>query len=94
MDDMFDSSNSEVFTSILAVAIEGRVVEAGAKEDEPEGAEAIEADQGSDTMKKLFSIMKFLSQNTWEDETEKWKENREYKVWKILYETYLIEYNS
>ena len=64
MDDMFDSSNSEVFTSILAVAIEGRVVEAGAKEDEPEGAEAIEAYQGSDTMKKLFSNMKFLSQNT------------------------------
>ena len=46
MDDMFDSSNSEVFT-----AIEGRVVEAGAKEDKPEGAEAIEADQGSNTMK-------------------------------------------
>ena len=46
MDDMFDSSNNEVFT-----AIEGRVVEAGAEEDKPEGAEAIEADQGSDTMK-------------------------------------------
>ena len=51
MDDMFDSSNSEVFTGILTVAIEGRVVEAGAEEDKPEGAEAIEADQGSDTMK-------------------------------------------
>ena len=49
MDDMFDSSNSEVFT-----AIEGRVVEAGAEEDKLEGAEAIEADQGSDTMKTLL----------------------------------------
>ena len=28
---------------------------------------------------KLFSNMKLLSQNTWGDETEKWKENREYK---------------
>ena len=46
MDDMFDSSNSEVFT-----AIEGRVVGAGDEEDKPEGAEAIEADQSSDTMK-------------------------------------------
>ena len=59
MDDMFDSSNNEVFT-----AIEGRVVEAGAKEDKPEGAKAIEADQGSDTMKKLFLNVKFLSQST------------------------------
>ena len=57
---MFDSSNSEVFTGMLnsevfigmlAVVIEGKVVEAGAEEDKPEGAEAIEADQGSDTMK-------------------------------------------
>ena len=59
MDDMFDSSNNEVFT-----AIEGRVVEAGAEEDKPEGAKAIEADQGSDTMKKLFLNVKFLSQST------------------------------
>ena len=51
MDDMFDSSNNEVFTGILPAAIEGRAVEAGAEEDKPEGAEAIEADQGSDTMK-------------------------------------------
>ena len=51
MDDMFDSSNSEVFIGILAAAIEGRVVEAGAEEGKPEGAEAIKADQGSDTMK-------------------------------------------
>ena len=91
---MFDSSNSEVFTGMLPVAIEGRVVEAGAKEDEPEGAEAIEADQGSDTMKKLFSNMKFLSQNTWEDETEKPKKNREYKSLKNSVENYLIEYNT
>ena len=46
MDDMFDSSNSEVFTTI-----EGGVVEVGAKEDKPEGVEAIEADQCSNTMK-------------------------------------------
>ena len=39
---MFDSSNSDVFT-----AIEGK---AGTEEDTL-GAEAIEADQGSDTMK-------------------------------------------
>ena len=51
MDDMFDNSNSEVFTGKLAIAIAGRVVEANAKEDEPKGAEAIEIDQGSDTMK-------------------------------------------
>ena len=38
---MFDSKNSEVFTGMLAVAIEGRVVEAGAEEDKPEGAEAL-----------------------------------------------------
>ena len=56
MDDMFDSSNSEVFTGILAAAIEGRVVKAGAEEDEPEGAEAIEADQSSDTMKNSSQI--------------------------------------
>ena len=43
MDDMFDSSNSHVFTTI-----EGK---AGTEEDTLEGAEAIEADQGSDTMK-------------------------------------------
>ena len=91
---MFDSSKSEVFTGMLAVAIEGRVVKVGAEEDKPEGAEAIEADQGSDTMKKLFSNMKFLSQNTWEDETEKRKKNREYKSLKNSVENYLIEYNT
>ena len=53
---MFDNSNSEVFTGMLAVAIEGRVVEANAEEDEPKGAEAIEIDQGSDTMKNSSQI--------------------------------------
>ena len=64
MDDMFDNSNSEVFTSKLAVAIAGRVVEVDAEEDEPEGVEAIEIDQGSDTMKtslkSIISITKTL----------------------------------
>ena len=50
MEDIFDSSNSEVFTGKFVVAIAG-VVEADVEEDEPEGAEAIEIDQGSDTMK-------------------------------------------
>ena len=53
IDDMFDSSNSEVFTGKLTVAIPG-VVEVDVEEDEPEGAEAIEIDQGSDTMKKFL----------------------------------------
>ena len=50
---MFDNSNSEVFTGKLVVAITGRVVEA---EDEPEGAEAIETDQSSDTMKNFSQV--------------------------------------
>ena len=50
MEDIFDSSNSAVFTGKFVVAIAG-VVEANVEEDEPEGAEAIEIDQGSDTMK-------------------------------------------
>ena len=49
MDDIFDSSNNEVFTGKFIVAI--AAVEADVEEDEPEGAEAIEIDQGSDTMK-------------------------------------------
>ena len=61
---MFDNNNSEVFTGMLAVAIEGRVVEANAEEDEPKGVEAIEIDQGSDTMKTFLkyriSITKYL----------------------------------
>ena len=54
MDDMFDSNNSEVF-----IAIEGRVVEAGAEEDKPEGAEAIGANQGSDTMKNSSQMSSY-----------------------------------
>ena len=65
MDDMFDNSNSEVFTSKLALAIAGRV---DVEEDEPEGAEAIEIDQGFDTMKTSFksiiSITKTLRRKT------------------------------
>ena len=49
MDDIFDNNSSEVFTGKLTVAI--AAVEADVEEDEPEGAEAIEIDQGSDTMK-------------------------------------------
>ena len=64
MDDMFDNSNNEVFTGKLAIAIVGKVVEANAEEDEPKGAEAIEIDQGSDTMKtslkSIISITKTL----------------------------------
>ena len=64
MDDMFDNSNSEVFTGKLAVAIAGKVVEADVEEDEPEGAEAIEIDQGFNTMKtslkSIISITKTL----------------------------------
>ena len=48
---MFDSSNSEVFTGRFVVAMAG--VEADVEEVEPVGAEAIELDQGSDTMKTL-----------------------------------------
>ena len=53
---MFDNTNSEVFIGMLAVAIAGRVVEVDAEEDEPEGAEAIETDQCSDTMKNFSQI--------------------------------------
>ena len=64
MDDMFDNSNSEVFTGKLAVAIASKVVEADVEEDEPEGAEAIEIDQGFNTMKtslkSIISITKTL----------------------------------
>ena len=61
MDGMFDNSNSEVFIGKLTVAIAGRVVEVDAEEDELEGAEAIEIDQGSDTMKNsLKSIISII----------------------------------
>ena len=78
MDDMFDNSNSEVFTSKLAVAIAGRVVEADAEEDEPEGVEAIEIDQGSDTMKtslkSRISIIETLRRRN-REKKEKQREN-------------------
>ena len=55
MDDIFDSSNTEVFTGKLAVAIAG-IVEVDVEEDKPEGVEAIEIDQGSDTVKKSMKF--------------------------------------
>ena len=63
MDDMFDNSNSEVFTGKLAIAIAGRVVEANAEEDEPKGAEAIEIDQGSNTMKTFLKYRISIIEN-------------------------------
>ena len=61
MDDMFDNSNSEVFTGKLTVAIGGRAVEVDAEEDKLEAAEAIEIDQGFDTMKtSLKSIISII----------------------------------
>ena len=57
MDDIFDSSNSEVFTGKFVVAIAG--VEADVEEDEPEGAEAIELDQELWYHEKLSEILEF-----------------------------------
>ena len=78
MDDMFDNSNSEVFTGKLTIAIAGRVVEANAEEDEPKGAEAIEIDQGSDTMKtslkSRISIIETLRRRN-REKKEKQREN-------------------
>ena len=78
MDDMFDNNNSEVFTSKLAVTITGRVVEADAEEDKPEGAEAIEIDQDSDTMKtslkSRISIIETLRRRN-REKKEKQREN-------------------
>ena len=54
MDDIFNSSNSEVLIGKFVVAIAG--VEADVEEDEPERAEAIEIDQGSNTMKTLWNL--------------------------------------
>ena len=83
MDDMFDNSNSEVFTGKLAVAIAGKVVEADAKEDEPEGAEAIETDQGFDTMKtslkSRISIIETLRRRN-REKKEKQRENESLKI--------------
>ena len=78
MDDMFDNSNREVFTGKLAIAIAGRVVEANAEEDEPKGAEAIEIDQDSDTMKtslkSRISIIETLRRRN-REKKEKQREN-------------------
>ena len=79
MDDMFDNNNSEVFTSKLTVTIAGRVVEVDAEEDKPEGAEAIEIDQDSDTMKtslkSRISITKTLRRGN-RKKKEKQRENK------------------
>ena len=77
MDDMFDNSNSEVFTSKLAIAIAGRVVEADAEEDEPEGAEAIEIDQGSDTMKTSLKSIISITETLRRRNREKKRKQRE-----------------
>ena len=94
MDDMFDNSNSEVFTSKLAVAIAGRVVEVDAEEDKPEGVEAIEIDQGFDTMKTSFKSIISITKTLRRKKTEKRKENRERKEAEKFFRNYLIEYNS
>ena len=72
MDNMFDNSNNEVFTGKLVVAIVGRVVEAGAEEDEPEGVEAIKMDQCSNTMKTSLKSINSITK-TLRRETEKRK---------------------
>ena len=77
MDDMFDNSNSEVFTGKLAIAIAGRVVEANAEEDEPKGAEAIEIDQGSDTMKTSLKSRISITETLRRRNREKKEKQRE-----------------
>ena len=57
MEDIFDSSNSEVFTGKFVVAIAG--VETDVEEGEPEGAEAIELDQELWYHEKLSEILEF-----------------------------------
>ena len=57
MEDIFDSSNSEVFTGKFIVAIAG--VEADVEEGEPEGAEAIDLDQELWYHEKLSEILEF-----------------------------------
>ena len=93
MDDMFDNSNSEVFTGKLAVAIAGRVVEADTEEDELEGAEAIEVDQGSDTMKTFVKSIISITE-TLRRKTEKRMENREKDKAEKFFKYYLTEYIS
>ena len=81
---MFDNSNSEVFTGKLVVAITGRVVEADPEEDEPEGAEAIETDQSSDTMKTSLKSRISITENSRRRNREKKEKQRERIVGKIL----------
>ena len=57
MEDMFDSSNSEVFTGKFVVAMAG--VETDVEEVEPVGAEAIELDQELWYHEKLSEILEF-----------------------------------
>ena len=57
MEDIFDSSNSEVFTGKFVVAIAG--VETDVEEVEPVGAEAIELDQELWYHEKLSEILEF-----------------------------------
>ena len=77
MDDMFDNSNNEVFTGKLTVAIAGRVVEADTEEDELEGAEAIEMDQGSDTMKTSLKSRISITETLRRRNREKKEKQRE-----------------
>ena len=77
MDDMFDNSNSEVFTGKLAVAIAGKVVEADVEEDEPKGAEAIEIDQDSDTMKTSLKSIISITETLRRRNREKKRKQRE-----------------
>ena len=79
---------------MLPVAIEGRVVEAGAEEDKPEGAEAIEANQGSDTMKNSSQMWSFYHRILEKKKHKNKRKTESIKVWRIMWETYLIEYNS
>ena len=76
MDDMFDNSNSEVFTGKLAVTI---AVEADAEEDKPEGAEAIEIDQDSDTMKTSLKSRISITETLRRGNREKKEKQRENK---------------
>ena len=69
MEDMFDSSNSEVFTGRFVVAMAG--VEADVEEVEPVGAEAIEFDLGSDTMKNSLKNLEFQLQKYNNETTRK-----------------------
>ena len=57
MEDIFDSSNSEVFTGKFVVAIAS--VETDVEEVEPVGAKAIELDQELWYHEKLSEILEF-----------------------------------